>query len=158
MPKRNKLTPANEAGTRGRPSKYNEEGWQKLLSIIEGGVRKECRALALVPELDIYPQTLSEWKREYPELSAQIEAAHRARNAKLEVEARERAAAGDGNMIKFLLQTAMPEEYSERRQVDITAITADVTADKVNDATRKQLREIAKRVFDASGTAPADED
>ena len=147
MGRPSKLTPETKPGDVGRPSEFNQAGWQKLLQVIASGVKSEARALAMVrKDLDIEPCTLTIWKRDYSSLSSDIARAHHERRARLELLASKRAQGGVGNMLKFLLQTDMPEDYTplDRHELGgipeeqggrpIQFVVADIDLQVVTDA------------------------
>jgi hypothetical protein len=151
----NELTTTKQQGQSkvGRPSKYEPETIERLLSAMSDGltVKQACR-LAGIGET-----TLSRWKVEHPELVPQLEQA-REQTRQDALASIKRAGETDWRAQKTFLELSYPEYRQPNTKVEVnTSAQAGDVEIVCDEATRRKLIEARNQFLreDAKAVSPA---
>ena len=139
----------------GRRSKLTPEKQKKIAELIAAGNTRECAAGCV----GVDDATLYRWladNREFRDAIEKADAEAEARNVLVV----QRAAATSWQAGAWWLERRRHQQYAKREYTEAktTNTNLNVDAGQVNDATRKQLREIAKQLFGEAGPSASDED
>ena len=120
-----------KGGKVGQPTKYNPEILQKTKELIELGMNYQD----VCDSIGISRETFSQWQKKYPEYSDSVRIA----NSKVKEIALKSIRVGemrDWKAAAWRLERRFPEEYREKKEIEITEkprLVLDVFEDENND-------------------------